>query len=132
MEIWGHRRRWYLEKIIAYRYYLGRGDFFFSEIEGLLSTGGLGGILILIVEKYSNYLFPWQLAILLVLCFRALKVCLGIIDKKYIKSGQTEAEWGVRKGLNSWATEQMNMTREMHKALCPDSKIKHEGFVSEK
>lgn len=130
-DIFGHRRRWYVEKWIQYRQYWGRGEIFFGEIEGLIVTGGMGAALLLYLEKVTGYLLPLKIGIIIVLVLKIVKTFIGWLDRHYIKSWQIEAEWTVRKGISRWATEQMEMLREIHKKECPDSKVRHEGFVKE-
>src|SRR3990167_1663265 len=104
----GHYPSWWRYKVCEYKYLLGQGEFFLGEIESLITTGGAGAILILLIEKYTTWLPPWYYAPLIVLFLRIVKIIMGQVDRKYLKFGQAQQEFSLRANLTPAGTETMD------------------------
>ena len=130
MVILGREGSWYRNKFVDYKYYLSQGEMIFGEIESLITSGGIGGIIVLMVERYSGWLMPWQMVIVLVLALRVLKVFVGRLDKKYLKLGQAMAEYGQRKQINLFEMEKMERLKNVEKKVAPETyKEKYKSYL---
>ncbi len=136
MEIFGKRRRWYLEKYVSFEQIVGEGNsvfgLFFTKIRQVItyifilsgvSVGAERGFGMEIFNQFPSWLnwlksvvyFIFEKAIFLLPALPIIELikdfCFGLWSRKS-KLWQIKQEWVVRKGLNSWATEQMNMISE--------------------
>jgi len=139
MKIFGHRLRWYAEKYVAFEYMCAEGNgltnFLWSKIKNIfIYFGLLGGTEIAGTKIFGisllSYIPGW-----LVLCIPVIELVkdflFGILSRRKLKIMQIKVEWRQRKGLDTWEKEKMDMIRELHAKECPNSTIKHEGYVEE-
>ena len=156
MNIFGKRRRWYLEKYVAFEAIVSEGNcvlsLFWTKSKQIItylfilsgvSVGAEQGFKMEIFNQFPSWLgwlkiiayFIFQKAIFILPLVPIIELVkdfgLGLWSRNS-KLWQIRREWEARKGLNTWAMEQMKMMREIHGKTCPDSKIKHKGYVSEK
>ena len=114
-QLFGRYLSWYRAKFCDYKYNLGQGEFLMGELEGLISTGGLAGILILLIDKYTGYLLPWYLVLVIAFGSKILKVFIGILDKRVLKIGQASNEYTVRKNLAPVSNEMLDRNKNIEK-----------------
>ena len=132
MKLLGKTLREYGEYFIAYRYYLGQGEMIIGEIEQLVASGGIAAVLLLVIERYSGWLPPWQWAVAIGLGMRVLKVLAGIADRKWLKLGQMSTEWGYKKKVNTFSVAQMERLKNIEKKVAPETYCEHDrGYVKE-
>lgn len=132
MKIFGYNSSWYRNAFCAYKYALGQGEMLVGEIESIITLGGLGGILILIINKYTNWLAPWWILVILVICLKIIKVFIGRLDKRYFKLGQAMSEYTSRKKINVWEAEKMEILKNIEKKVSPETYHKEPKTYIEK
>lgn len=104
-KILGHYPSWWRYKYCEYKYLVGQGESIIGELETLFTYGGIGMILILGIERYTGWLAPWYYAPILVLVLRIMKICVGAVDRKYLKTGQAMQEYTLRAKLTPTGNE---------------------------
>lgn len=138
MNIMGHRLRFYAEKLVAFEQICSKGNaltsFWFDKIKNVgLYFGILGGSEV--TSQFFGFSILGHIPKWLLFAWPAIEISkdffLGLLDKNKLHLWQIRTEWERRKGLDTYAKEQMEMLRELHAKQCPDSKVKHSGFVSE-
>ena len=120
-KLFGQYLSWYRRKFCEYKYNLGQGEMIMGELESLMAAGGIIGMLVLVIERWSDWLMPWQMAISLGLVFRVLKVYLGHLDRTKLKIGQAMSTYGIEQNTQPKGVELYERLTNIEKKVSPET-----------
>ena len=78
-------------------------------------------MLILVIEKYTGWLFPWKWAIILALTIKILKVFIGKLDKDVLKIGQAMSNYSIEEKVQPKPAELLDRVKNIEKKVSPET-----------
>ena len=120
-QFFGQYLSWYRFKFCEYKYNLNQGEMIMGEVESLLAVGGIIGMLVLVIERWSGWLMPWQWAVIAGLALRVLKIYLGHLDRTKLKIGQAMSTYGIEQNTQPKSVEQLERIKNIEKKVSPET-----------
>ena len=118
MKLFGRRKLWYLTQFAKFQYRIGRGDALQGMVLGKIKALAYGVITLgtgeIVISKWFDvsildHIPWWALVFILPIITTALDYFFGWLDEKKINLMQIEAEIMMRRQLNPWEYEKMEM-----------------------
>ena len=138
MNVFGKRRRWYLEKLARFNYISARGNsldnIFVGRAKGIgewIKLAASGEIIARFgfnISLIKN--IPIEAIIAIPLAIWIWEFLIGLYDVKKMKLYQIEQEIQLRDRMNPWAIEQMERIKDIQRAISPKTvDKKYESYV---
>lgn len=127
MKIWkdnklfGRYLSWYRWQVVKILYFEEKGEIIVGWFEKLVLVGGSISMIALAVEKWSGWMMPYWVIIILALFIRLLKIWVGGQDVKKLKFGQAMSEFPVRERLAPVGNEQLDRIKNIERKVAPET-----------
>jgi len=104
------------ELLAKWRRRCGRGDSLTSDIKGMIVAASTGGVIILLIEKYTGWLMPIWFLIVFYVVQKIAEYFIGWLDQKHLGFWRVESEWE-QKHISPWEQKKMKLLEEINKKL---------------
>ena len=93
-----------------------RGETLLSIPNSLINAGQKGGILILLISTYFDFLVPIWIVVILYIGHKVAEYTLGWYDEKHLKFWHLESEY-TQRNVNPYYQELMQRVKNIEEAL---------------
>lgn len=106
------------EVYIKYKIRVGRGQTFLAEIDGVINAFQKGGIILLLISTYFNYLLPLYLLPLFWILQKIIEYFLGWLDQKHLGWWRFETRYmQENENINPFQAELMSRIKNIEDKL---------------